>query len=185
MTTYHEINGDHWGFDDLQSEGPNQRLDVLLSWHIEDLPSGYEMARNDYLDSLQQNRNPFVDSAHFACFIDFRTMEYISTPDSSCLAGTIKSAMVDTSDSTVGVGELPLEDRWIFYPNPAQGALTIGSKRNLTFDVVIYSTFGQLMLAHRQLTAQRTIDISTLSAGVYSVWLKDDIGDYSFRLIKE
>src|SRR5262249_48133964 len=38
-----------------------QDQNVLKRWHYQDPPSKWEIARNDFLDSLQGNRNPFID----------------------------------------------------------------------------------------------------------------------------
>ncbi len=48
-----------------------QSQETLRSWHFNDLPDNYEIARNEYIYSLQGNRNPFVDSVDYACYIDF------------------------------------------------------------------------------------------------------------------
>lgn len=56
----------------------NQDQDVLKAWHQADPPSSYEVSRNDFLDSLQRNRNPFVDHPEYACNIDFNTMTKIT-----------------------------------------------------------------------------------------------------------
>ena len=58
------------------SYGQNQ--DVLKQWHWQDPVSNEEIARNDYIASLQGNRNPFVDSMQYACFIDFTTMTKVN-----------------------------------------------------------------------------------------------------------
>lgn len=47
-----------------------QSRETLLNWHLNDLPDNYEIARNEYIYSLQGNRNPFIDSLHFACRIN-------------------------------------------------------------------------------------------------------------------
>jgi hypothetical protein len=47
-----------------------QSRETLLNWHLNDLPDNYEIARNEYIYSIQGNRNPFIDSLHFACRIN-------------------------------------------------------------------------------------------------------------------
>ena len=63
---------------DLDSDKQDQ--DVLKEWHFADLPDNYEIARNEYIFDLQGNRNPFVDSVHFVCFIDFDDNAHIPNP---------------------------------------------------------------------------------------------------------
>lgn len=70
-----------WAFPDVISFTIpyGQDADVIKQWHYNDLPDNYEIARNEYVYSIQGNRNPFVDSVDFACFIDFSNMTYDAT----------------------------------------------------------------------------------------------------------
>lgn len=47
---------------------------VLKKWHFEDLPDNMERARNEYIRTQQNNRNAFIDSVHFPCYIRFANM---------------------------------------------------------------------------------------------------------------
>lgn len=47
---------------------------TVKKWHFDNPPTNFDIARNDFLDSLQTNRNPFADSIRYACFIDFTNM---------------------------------------------------------------------------------------------------------------
>jgi len=47
---------------------------LLMQWHCQDPPSNIEIARNDFIDSLQSNRNPFVDHPEYAHEIDWYTL---------------------------------------------------------------------------------------------------------------
>jgi len=184
-TTYHDPSGDEWGFLDLQSNGPDQRLDVLLDWHITDRPDGYEMSRNDYLDSLQENRNPFVDSLHWACYIDFRTMEYIAEPDSSCLLATLPSQEpIDTTDTTIGVMDVPVEDVYLFYPNPAHDRLFVSKRNTELFDFTLYDVYGRSILREDAFEGG-LIDVSRLAPGFYVASLTQGQRKHAFRLVKE
>ena len=44
---------------------------ILKNWHFQDPPDSWEIARNDFIDSLQNNRNPFIDSIDYVCFVNF------------------------------------------------------------------------------------------------------------------
>ena len=61
-----------------------QDQSVLKRWNAMYPPDSYEISRNDFIDSLQGNRNPFVDHPEYACFIDFSSMSYISNPNTPC-----------------------------------------------------------------------------------------------------
>jgi hypothetical protein len=47
---------------------------VLKTWHFNDLPDNFEIARNEYIETRQNNRNAFIDSTHFPCYIRFSNM---------------------------------------------------------------------------------------------------------------
>lgn len=55
----------------------NQSQESLKTWHFADAPDNYEIARHEYAAVLQGNRNPFIDSAYFACHINFANMSYL------------------------------------------------------------------------------------------------------------
>ena len=54
----------------------NQSAASLVNWHFDDLPDNYEIARHEYIYNLQNNRNPYIDSVDYACYIDFSNMSY-------------------------------------------------------------------------------------------------------------
>jgi hypothetical protein len=69
---YHNTGGNEWYLPEQQNQ------DILKLWHFTDPPDAWEIARNDYIWSNQGNRNPFIDSIHFATKIDFKTMQWLS-----------------------------------------------------------------------------------------------------------
>jgi endonuclease I len=77
-TCYNLQNNLNWGI------AANQDQATLKTWHFNDLPDSYEIARQEYIYSVQGNRNPYVDSVNFACHVDFDNMSYLTT---SCNVG--------------------------------------------------------------------------------------------------
>ena len=51
---------------------------VIKKWHFQDLPTNLEMARNEYIETRQNNRNAFIDSVDFPCYIRFTNMTKFS-----------------------------------------------------------------------------------------------------------
>ncbi len=73
---YNGIRGD-WSFNTLNTsklpslgEAP-QDLNQLIAWHLADPPDKWEVERNDYIESIQKNRNPFVDHPEYVNYINF------------------------------------------------------------------------------------------------------------------
>jgi hypothetical protein len=63
----------------------NQDIAVLLQWHNQDPPSALEIARNEYIASIQKNRNPFIDNPIWVNWINFTNLTYIPQPTSLVL----------------------------------------------------------------------------------------------------
>ena len=92
-----------------------QDQNVLKKWHFQDLPDAWEISRNDFLDSLQGNRNPFVDSVRYACYIDFSNMSYISAP-------TYTTGINSPCYVAVGIKEnVATHFEYVLAPNPTSG----------------------------------------------------------------
>ncbi len=77
-TCYNMQNNLNWGI------AANQDQATLKTWHFADLPDSYEIARQEYIFSVQGNRNPYIDSVNFACHVNFDNMSYLVT---SCNVG--------------------------------------------------------------------------------------------------
>ena len=70
--SYNGINGNIWTLP------ADQGLAVLMKWHQQDPPSEEEIARHEYIATVQKNRNPFIDNPSWASLIDFKTMTLIA-----------------------------------------------------------------------------------------------------------
>jgi uncharacterized protein (TIGR02145 family) len=68
----------------------------------------------------------------------------------------------------------------IMYPNPVKNLLTIDGL--VVKDVVIYSILGKVVL---KMTNQNTIDVSSLSKGVYFIKVSDGINASTKKFIKD
>jgi hypothetical protein len=52
--------------------GQNEYL--LKQWHFSDAPDNLEIARNEYIETEQNNRNPYIDDPSYACHVRFQNM---------------------------------------------------------------------------------------------------------------
>jgi len=91
--------------------GMNQDQNVLKRWHKQFPPNGWEIARHEYIASVQKNRNPFVDYPDWACFIDFSSMKY-AKGGSAC------------GGPTIAVNPLTVVNAKV-YPNPSSDVMHI------------------------------------------------------------
>lgn len=65
-----------------------QDVSVLLQWHQQDPPDALEIARNEYIASIQHNRNPFIDHPEWVNRIDFNNMTYVPDPNATTITVT-------------------------------------------------------------------------------------------------
>ncbi|MCE1190151.1 MAG: endonuclease [Ignavibacteria bacterium] len=77
---YDGTNGNNWTFNWLNNtklpalnEGTID-LNTLLQWHKQDPPDKWEVDRNNYIQSIQKNRNPFVDHPEYVNYINFNDL---------------------------------------------------------------------------------------------------------------
>jgi hypothetical protein len=59
---------------------------LLKQWNTQDPPDAWEVGRNDYIETIQHNRNPFVDHPEYVDMIDFNTMTLAGSGGTPVLA---------------------------------------------------------------------------------------------------
>lgn len=148
-----------------------QDQNILKKWHFQDPPDAWEISRNDFLDSLQGNRNPFIDSMRYACYIDFANMTYIASPTYTTGIGTPCYVA-----SSVGINEsTPANFEYVVAPNPTNGDFNILIEANVAekFKLVVTDITGRNV--HNRYVditnGFNTISVNDLhlNAGVYFV----------------
>ena len=107
------------------------------------------------------------------------TITYSAT-DAANNIGTA-TRTVNVVDSTLSTLDPKNEMRDIVvYPNPTLTTLTINDNKN--YDLKIFNTLGQVLL---QINDTNTIDVSSLSDGVYLINITDGIKSLTKRFIKQ
>ena len=131
---------------------------LMKEWATLDPPSNEEIARNDYIASVQNNRNPFIDHPEWIDLIDFNTMAKSRT---ACTGGNI------------GINDASVTINTEVYPIPATTVLnidfTMDKVIDLTFEIrdmsgkVIYTNTSKANLGNNH----KEISTSKLAAGIY------------------
>jgi len=159
---YNTISGNSWELPSSQDQM------ILKNWHFQDPPDSWEIARNDFIDSLQGNRNPFIDSIDYVCFVNFSNMSYDA---SACVPSSVEEL---------------LNNGFIIYPNPASeklnlhvDATTISSYQIIDFmgRVVLSSDVNNLKLVKA--------NISSLKSGAYLVKVHTPFGAAQRSIVVE
>lgn len=171
--------GGSWGLPnpihpDLVAYGQDQ--DVLKQWHWQDPPDNWEIARNDFIESEQGNRNPFVDSVNWVCYIDFDGPTYIGEQTVPC---TVTPSGIEEQ----------LDGSFFVSPNPTNGITTLNLKLNSPQELII----DVMDITGRQVSSrtgnfksgltQETFDLSGLNAGVYHMVLRGEKGSSALKIV--
>lgn len=180
---YDGVSGFNWTFDYLNgtvlpglSEAP-QNLSVLLQWHTQDPPDNYEIARNDYVQSIQQNRNPFVDHPEWVNYINFGDLSWIQSPGK-------------VSDGNQGIWADNIE-KVAVWPNPMHdiGYVYVEAQQNQKAQIVLNDVYGKLIYSQAvDLQAGINaiqIDLNRLSTGYYLLTLNTASARITKRFIVE
>ncbi len=159
---YNGVGGFDWRFPNpISSTIPyGQDQSILKKWHYQDPPDNYEIARNDFIDSLQHNRNPFIDNPLYACYIDFSNMTHIASPDIPC--------------NIVGIAENKMSDNlFTLAPNPSNGNFIVNctSAKNQNIHIKIVDTMCRIVYSTEQKinTGINSIEmrVQNLNKGIY------------------
>lgn len=163
MTTRYYSEDASWGSSPATSQATilQWQLNVLLAWHLQDPVSAKEIARNDSIYKLQNNRNPFIDHPAYADSI------WLS-PD-----GIFETSFVVKNYS--------------LYPNPAQNyfVLSSGSRHPVDAEISIEDVSGKLLLKKKeQLQNETKVDCALLENGIYFVTIKEKNAESRLKFIK-
>jgi hypothetical protein len=169
---YTSSNGNLWAIPAAQDQN------VLKAWHLQDLPSNWEIARNDYIAWKQGNRNPFIDSVAFACYIDFSNMTYIANPTGDCAsAGVTETENSSTNNVSV-------------YPNPTSGNFSVAftADKQADYNIKIIDFTGKLIrnINYTSSIGDNNFELSVneYPNGIYLLQLTFDGTSKSYKIVK-
>jgi len=169
MATSYNTASQNWGLPNPISSsimyGQDQNL--LKTWHYMDPPDAREIAKNDFVDSLQGNRNPFIDSVNYACYIDFSNMTKISGPVVPCNSTTIGMSEHNMNATQMGL-----------WPNPNNGEFTLYYQTPVNESIVVrlIDVTGRIVLEQSNTATSGAnafmLDLKTISKGVYTLQIQ-------------
>tara|TARA_B110000914_G_scaffold59166_1_gene51350 strand:+ start:2525 stop:4666 length:2142 start_codon:yes stop_codon:yes gene_type:complete len=150
---YTSINGNSWALPS------NQDQMILKNWHFQDPPDNWEIARNDFIYSIQNNRNPFIDSINYVCFVDFSNMSY---DPSACIPSSTQEL---------------LNRGFITYPNPSKDHLSLFVDATTISSYQITDYLGRIIVSE-EINNQKIVkvNVSKLKIGLYSVNVVTPLG---------
>jgi hypothetical protein len=166
---YNGVSGLNWKFRNPigGSISYGQDQEILKTWHFQDPPSNWEISRNDIIDSMQNNRNPFIDNIQYACFVDFLTMDYQLA---GCAAGI----------------EEKLEKAIAIYPVPSRDVIYIQASGTTVISYEILDMQSRIVKSENEInTSVVTVNDSNLKSGTYIVKVNTKVGTVIRKMIIE
>ena len=134
-------------------------INLLVDWSINDPVSQKEIDRNNaiYYNTLQHNRNPFIDHPEW----------------------------VDSILFPVGISNaLKIQDNISVYPNPTRNNILIFNNNPMT-DIVLYDALGKEITAtHNMAVNHIKLDLSAYESGYYLLQIQSEKSVYSRKIIK-
>lgn len=157
MICYDGLEGG-WGLTELLSEASDQTQAILKQWNQQDPPDKFERTKNEYIASLQHNRNPFIDHPNWADCIDF---------DMIAKAGVCAG---------LGINDAVLDIAWKVYPNPSSTVLNveITGLQSGNAELQVYDAYGRLLSSMPSQGWLTTINTATLESGNYILKVSAD-----------
>lgn len=166
---YNGVSNKDWSFPEMISGSINYGQDqyILKQWSTQDPPSNWEIARNDYIDSLQHNRNPFIDHPEYVCYVNFSNMNYEPL---ACAANV----------------EEQLAASFVMYPNPAKKELYIHVDGTTISAYEIIDMQGRKVMSDA-VSGVSVVKLNTeaVQTGAYVVKVKTPYGEVQRSLIIE
>lgn len=133
---------------------------VFLDWNQQDPVSQYEINRNNILNTLQGNRNPFIDNPYLATII-------WNGPQATDTWGILSTQNNVFSNITI-------------YLTITKDIVHISNTNNTQYTYKIYNTIGQLINSN---TTTDIIDISNNTKGLYLINLQIENQTKTFKVI--
>jgi endonuclease I len=150
------------GIGDTNYSINGDMMNVFLEWNQEDPVSQYEINRNNILQNMQGNRNPFIDNPYLATKIWNGPQAQDNWDLLSVTAQEIQNVFV--------------------YPTLTKGEINIANTQNHTYTYTVYNTLGQKVPFTATST---TVNIESNVAGLYFLTLNDGKAQKTFKIIKQ
>jgi endonuclease I len=139
----------------------------LLEWHYQDLPDSIEIARNQAIASHQGNLNPFTVDTSLARRAFFMADASYNAGDPNCYDVLTNIEITNKKD------EIILKSNLVSHELRFETEL-----KNLKYQVI--TTNGQILQAS-QLNSSNTVDITSLSSGIYFIKIIGEEEQLTFK----
>jgi endonuclease I len=134
--------------------------DVFLDWNAQDPVSPYEINRNNVLQNIQGNRNPFIDNPYLATII-------WSGPQATDTWGILSNPQQTLNQV-------------VLYPTVTEGIVHLTNPDSQTYQYQLYNALGQLL---KESTTTDAIALSNQAKGLYFIKVQVANQNKTFKVI--
>ncbi|MCR9173918.1 MAG: endonuclease [bacterium] len=144
-----------------------QDQDLLKTWHFNDLPDNREIARHEFIYNQQGNRNPYIDSTDWACFVNFDDFSY------------------DATNCNLSV-EDQLQNSMVVYPVPANEKVYVQVNGTKITSYEVIDMQGRVVTSNNDANLDVVIfNTNEFSTGSYIVKVTTPLGEAQRKMIVE
>src|SRR5690606_17121895 len=136
--------------------------DVFLVWNEQDPVSQVEIQRNDVLEGIQGNRNPFIDNPYIA------TMIWGGIPAEDTW-GTLST----NQENSVSIS--------VVYPKPTENLIYFNNPNNTNLKAEIFNIEGQLLIKKKIINQ---LNIESIPSGFYILNFINNNKSNTYKVIK-
>ncbi len=167
MICYNGLNG-NWGLNNLLSFAGQQDQNILKIWNQQDPPDKFERTKNEFIYSIQHNRNPFIDHPDWVNCINFDSILKTS------FCGSISS--INSEDATIAIK---------VSPNPVFETLNIEFADEVLFplQISVSDYTGRTLFQSEIRDTQSAISLLTLSNGIYFLTVSKSNQNSSLKFV--
>ncbi|MBL7789925.1 MAG: endonuclease [Chitinophagales bacterium] len=176
QTCYHKLLDSSWSLKNgLRSFAKNQSDALLVQWAKNDPPDNQEIARHEYIASVQGSRNPFIDFPDWIECINFKDLSILKT----CQGLEFKNSINSPSNSSWDV--------WYYKIVEGKYAIKLYHDKISTLNIYIYDLNGKLVKQENTLINEGEnalpLELHGISKGQYILNIKSTERNKSFRLL--
>jgi endonuclease I len=176
QTCYHKLLDSNWGLKTgLRSFAKYQNESLLVQWAKNDPPDNQEIARHEYIASVQGSRNPFIDFPDWIECINFKDLTMLK----SCQGLEIKNSI---SESTAAAWDV-----WYYKTEDDKYAVKLYNDKISPLEIRVYDLNGKLKLSENYKVNEGEnalpLDLTGFSNGYYILNIKSTEREKSFRLL--
>jgi endonuclease I len=176
QTCYHKILDSNWGLKTgLRSFAKNQNETLLIQWAKNDPPDNQEIARHEYIASVQGSRNPFIDFPDWIECIDFKNLTMLKT----CEGLVVKNSISENLNSEW--------DIWFYEHELKKYTIKLYNDKISPIEIALYDLSGKKVKSENfQLNEGENAlfyEMPVISSGNYILVVKSSERMKSFKLL--